>query len=57
MTPEMTPKTAEKIKRFCDWDAISKEVKRYINEGCDYFTVDLDGFSVKFDGTEGEKDK
>lgn len=43
-----------KMRRFVDWLNISKQVKRYINEGNDFFTVDLGGFSVKFDETERE---
>lgn len=43
-----------KMRRFVDWQNISKEVKRYINEGNDYFTVDIGGFSVKFDETGRE---
>lgn len=43
-----------KMRRFVDWLNISKQVKRHINEGNDFFTVDLGGFSVKFDETERE---
>ena len=43
-----------KMRRFVDWLNISKQVKRYINEGNDFFTIDLGGFSVKFDETERE---
>lgn len=43
-----------KMRRFVDWQNIIKQVNRYINEGNDFFTVDLGGFSVKFDETERE---
>ena len=43
-----------KMRRFVDWLNISKQVKRYINEGNDFFIVNLGGFSVKFDETERE---
>ena len=43
-----------KMRRLVDWLNISKQVKRYINEGNDCFTVDLGGFSVKFDETGRE---
>ena len=43
-----------KMRRFVDWMNVSKKVNRYINEGNDCFTVDLVGFSVKFDETERE---
>lgn len=42
------------MRRFVDWQNIIKQVNRYINEGNDFFTVDLGGFSVKFDETERE---
>ena len=44
----------KKIRRFSDWLSICNKVRQYINEGNDFFTVDIGGFSVKFDETERE---
>lgn len=42
------------IRRFSDWLSVCNKVRQYINEGNDFFTVDIGGFSVKFDETERE---
>ena len=54
---EMTREHGEKLARYADWHRIEREVKRYINEGNDYFTVELGGFEVTFDATKGAKDE
>ena len=44
----------KKIRRLSDWLSICNKVRQYINEGNDFFTVDIGGFLVKFDGIERE---
>lgn len=53
MAIKMTKKQGKKLARYAEWFRIEREVKRFINEGNDCFTVEIGGFEVKFDETKG----
>lgn len=46
---KMTDAAAIKLSTWSDWLKLDKEVKRYINEGNDYFSVAVGGFTLTFD--------
>lgn len=48
----MTGDQARRLRRFVDFANIKKEVCRYINEGHDFYTIDIGGFTVTFDATK-----
>lgn len=52
MIMKMLNKHTRMLLLFADWLKVSKEVKRYINEGTEQFSVSLGGFDVKYDGTK-----
>lgn len=52
---EMTDRHGRKLKNFADWSAISREVKRNINEGCSSFKIRVGGFSVTFSESKGAR--
>ena len=47
-----------RLRRSCDWLKVEKQVKRYINEGNDVYSVACGGFEVRFDdaGRNGATD-
>ena len=46
---KMTYAAAIKLSTWSDWLKLDKEVKRYINEGNDHFSVAVGGFTLTFD--------
>lgn len=46
---KMTDAAAIKLSTWRDWFKLSKQVKRYINEGNDCFSVAVGGFKLTFD--------
>lgn len=47
----MSNASTVRLRRSCDWLKIEKQVKRYINEGNDVYSVACGGFEVRFDET------
>lgn len=47
----MSNASTVRLRRSCDWLNIEKQVKRYINEGNDVYSVACGGFEVRFDET------
>lgn len=46
---KMTDAAAIKLSTWSDWFKLAKQVKRYINEGNDCFSVAVGGFTLTFD--------
>ena len=54
---KMTNAAAVKLATWNAWFKLAKQVKRYINEGSDSFSVAVGGFTLTFDRTEKEKEE